>query len=477
MSGPLASYYTALRRRWRLVAAIPLLFVIAAAAALLTSPVEYRSTAVLFVSTPRDDAYTAYQGDLYSKERMNTYIALSKSPDLAAKVAEDVGQDVTAASLIENTELAAVPGTVLLSLTTVGTTPQTAQAIAQAYVDQMRRSVAALEAVPGALTPRAELIPVQPPTFSDSPGTFPPWLLLGAAGGLGLAIGGFVAVIAELLDSRIRRPEDASEATGSPVLASFPSTVAWERPDTEDWAAEAGRQLRAPLDRMKIQRSRVIFITSAESGAGKTGVALTVCRALADRGSSVALVDCDSRNSRIATALRLTGTTTSVRALVADTAARYGERRGGTGPDGRHPPPRAALHVEELSENWNGVVVVPFGLEEEFPGATADSPFLEPLFAELREAFEWIVVDSPPVAETSDAVRLAHLCDAVLIVAKAGLTNFDQLRSAAADLASAGGHIAGVVFLGDAPPRRGRTRSARERVVADIDHTDHVHTS
>ena len=51
--------------------------------------------------------------------------------------------------------------------------------------------------------------------------------------------------------------------------------------------------------------SRVILITSADAGAGKTGVALTVARVLADRGSAVALVDFDSYGSSLAASLDL----------------------------------------------------------------------------------------------------------------------------------------------------------------------------
>ena len=59
MNSALSEYGVVLRRWWRIVAALCLGFLTLAALYLISSPASYRSTAVLFIATPRDDAQTA----------------------------------------------------------------------------------------------------------------------------------------------------------------------------------------------------------------------------------------------------------------------------------------------------------------------------------------------------------------------------------------------------------------------------------
>lgn len=439
MNSTLRDYLLVLRRWWRVVLALPLLAVTVTALYFIVSPTGYRSEAVLFVSTPRDDGQSNYAGDDYSKKRVDTFVALSKSPEIAQRVIDDVGLDSGVQQMAARVNLAAVRGTVLLKLTTTGDTPLEAQAIGNAYVEELRRSVNALETVSGGLVPRVDLVPVQPPSFEGQAGLFPPWLMLGAAAAVGLIAGALGAVILALLDGRIRRAEDAAEATGMPVLATFRSSVPWEKSQFLPWDGESGRQLRSTLDRLTILGSKVIVVASPERGAGKTGVALTAARVLADRGSTVALVDFDSRGSRLASALELDNVET-VSALV---------RR-----DAFHYYPRSAAPIMNRP-NWHGVVVIPFGSPDgDDPGVIADHPGAASMLDGLRAAYDWVIVDTPAANEFSDAVRLAHHADAVVLIAKAGSTAFERLREVCNQLRLAGGHVQGVVFVDDSADRR-----------------------
>jgi polysaccharide biosynthesis transport protein len=466
MNSALSEYGVVLRRWWRIVAALCLSFLTLAALYLISSPAIYRSTAVLFIATPRDDAQTAYQGDEYARERIASYVALGKSTEVARRVINDAGLDVPPETLVGGTKLVPVPGTSLLQLTVTGSSPQSAQATGNAYVEELRRSVEGLETVSGGLTPRADLIPVQPPTYGRLGRAFPAWMLLGAAGWAGLLIGLFAAVVVFMLDGRIRRREDASEAAGTPVLTDFASSVPWERTEVQSWAAESGRELRSTLDRLAIFGSKVILVASAERGAGKTGVALTVARAVADRDLSVALVDFDSRGSRLADVLGLSDTVTTRTLVQGQHPQPHEDRRPENSSEGgrHHSPPADALPAA----NWNGVSVIPFGLPEENPGSTADSPRTAAVVDALRKRYDWVVIDTPGATDFSDAMRLAHVADAVLLIARAGRTRFEDLRKVAVDLRREGGQIAGVVFVDEtADSRRVSFRYGKSEAVDD----------
>lgn len=293
---------------------------------------------------PRDDERSFYEGDDYARKRADTYFALSRSPEIAKRVIDDLGMDIAPEQMIDRADLSPVHDTVLLQLTTTGDTPLQAEAIGNAYIEELRRSINALETVSAGLAPRVDLIPVKAPSSQGRAGMFSPSLILGVAGIFGLIAGAFVAVVVALLDGRIRRPEDAAEATKTPVLASVPS-VRWESPQSRVWGEESGRQIRGTLDRLAILGSKVIMVASAERAAGKTGIALMTARALASRGSTVAMVDFDSRGSRMASVLGL-DTAQTVSGLV----------HGGVSQR------ELSFSVQTMAlANWQGVTVIPFG--------------------------------------------------------------------------------------------------------------------
>lgn len=447
MNQALDDYLLVLRRWWRILVSVPLLAVTVAALYFVVKPPEYSAESVLFVSTPRDDAQSDYAGNDYAKKRGDTFLALSRSPAIAQRVISDLGLDIDGQELIGRTNLAPVVDTVLLRLITTGDTPEQAEAIGYAYIDELSRSVGALESVSGGLISRVELVPVQPPTLQRHVGMLPTWMILGAVGALGLIGGAFTAVVVALLDGRIRRPEDAAEASGAPVLARFRSSVPWEESVFRPLDGESGRALRSTLDRLAIVGSKVIMVASAERGAGKTGIALTAARVLADRGSAVVFVDFDSRASRLGSALELEHQETVV-ALVGATVAHY--------------EPSALLHPLPQA-NWCGVKVIPFGPHDRDEGATADDPGSETMLRALRNAYDWVIIDTPAAIEFSDASRLARHTDAIVLTAKASHTSFGELHEVSDRLVLAGGHIAGVVFVNEDPLRRSRTFGGRGR--------------
>jgi polysaccharide biosynthesis transport protein len=336
--------------------------------------------------------------------------------------------------VLARTQLSPVGNTVLLKLTTTGDTPEQAVALGYAYIEELRRSISALEAVSGGLVSRVDLVPVQPPSIQGHAGMFPTWMILGAAGALGLMAGAFAAVVVALLDGRIHRAEDAAEATATPVLATFRSSVRWEESVLKPLDGESGRQLRGTFDRLAIVGSKVVMVASAEDGAGKTGIALIAARVLADRGSAVAFLDFDSRGSRLASALELEdqeSVVARVRAAVAE--------------DQR--PPR----MQTLPRaNWHGVTIIPFGAADEDAGAIADHPGTGTTMEALRRTYDWVIVDTPAATDFSDASRLVRHVDAVVLVAKASHSSFDELRVVSDQLRLAGGRLSGVVFVDNA---------------------------
>ena len=66
----------------------------------------------------------------------------------------------------------------------------------------------------------------------------------------------------------------------------------------------------------------------------------------------------------------------------------------------------------------------------------------------LREQFDVMLIDSPPMMEFTDATLLASYTDASIVVAQAGKTSAASLSACVGELASASAQVLGVVLVG-----------------------------
>jgi capsular exopolysaccharide synthesis family protein len=173
---------------------------------------------------------------------------------------------------------------------------------------------------------------------------------------------------------------------------------------------EEFRRLRSFLYEVRRKQPlRVLLITSAVSGEGKTFVSANLARALARReNESVLVIDADLRLSRLHRPLG---------AEAGPGLAEYLE----SGADIFSVIQRGAI------EN---LFFVAGGAPKSNPADLLSSERLEIFLRRLTPAFDWIVLDSPPALLVTDAAVLASWCDGILLVVRAGVTPFDMARQA-----------------------------------------------
>jgi tyrosine-protein kinase Etk/Wzc len=99
------------------------------------------------------------------------------------------------------------------------------------------------------------------------------------------------------------------------------------------------------------------------------------------------------------------------------------------------------------------VDVMPSGECVEHPSALLGSPAFARLLESLRERYDLVVSDSPPVNLVSDALLIGRLMDSVVLVARAGITDVAALTEASRHLRDAGAPLLGVL-LNDIDLRR-----------------------
>jgi len=198
--------------------------------------------------------------------------------------------------------------------------------------------------------------------------------------------------------------------------------------------AEQYQALRLRLERMQAARDlKVIGITSPGPREGKTVTAINLAAALARGGTKVLLIEADIRRPSIARYLRIDADarTTFTQALA---------------------DPAAPLDVADRSES------LPFDL---MLAGTADRPAhelfrseqLPRLIAQMRERYDYVLLDTPPVGPVSDCLLLSRWVDGLLIVVAAHKTSRPTLEAALSQLDPS--MVAGIVFNGDTRPTFG----------------------
>jgi capsular exopolysaccharide synthesis family protein len=181
------------------------------------------------------------------------------------------------------------------------------------------------------------------------------------------------------------------------------------------------------------QPPQVLLIASSFPGEGKTTIAANLAVILAQHGPTC-LVDTDLRRPRIASMFGLNGAV-GLHEILTDTS-KFEE---------------SLIAVEGVPN----LSVLPAGKHIDTPGALVGSDAMKTLMLSLRDKFEFVVIDSPPILPYADGRVLAAQADGVIFVGRSGVTTQDAMRRAMELLSSSQGAPVLEVVLNAATPSTG----------------------
>ncbi|WP_369255668.1 polysaccharide biosynthesis tyrosine autokinase [Geodermatophilus amargosae] len=428
--------WAALRRAWWLPVLGALVGgAVALAVSLLQTPV-YTASTQLFVSTTNAGTTSdAFQGSQFSEERVASYARLLTGEELARRVIDELGLDTSPASLREEVVATPVPDTVLIDVSVTDPDPQQAQDIAAAVGSEFRDLVSELETPPGTSSSPVRVLVVEPPDLPTSP-TSPQTARSTVIGVLaGLLLGAAAALVRVRLDRSVRDRDQVTALTGAPVLGVVPRDLELEKSHLIDrqnttGGAEAFRQLRTNLQFISPDEPpRVIMVTSAVPGEGKTTLAVNLAVVLAEAGTQVILVEADLRRPRVTRYLGLVGGV-GLTNILAGTAT-----------------------IDEVVQRYGDhLAVIGAGPTPPNPGELLSSSLMSSFLDDLRAKNDIVLVDAPPVLPVADASGLGALVDGTVLSVRYGVTTRDQVHQAAMTLRGVGARTLGVV-LNLVPPR------------------------
>lgn len=450
-----AEYLLVLQRRWRVWGAGLAAGLLTAVVVVMLSPTRYTATAMSFVTVAeRVDSSgqsEIFQGSQFAVQRVKSYAPLVKSPEVLQPVIDALGLDVTVRQLGRQVSVSSAPETVLLDVSVSDADPALAVRLADAISVRLGEVIEVLE------TPRDSEVsnvkvslarPAAEPTGPSSPRVLVD-LVLGAAAGLGIGIAG--AVLRHGLDRRIKSAHDVRALTGmSPLGTTFHERSARRHPLVAlDWrspAAERYRTVRTALKFAAVDHElRHVVVTSAVAEEGKTTVTCNLAIAWGQSGASVCLVEADLRRPSVSSFLGIDGGTGLSDVLV-------GER-----------------DLDEVLVGWHQgmLTVLPAGSLPPDPAALLGSAAMASLVAELRERFDVVVYDSPPMLSVADAVVLGRLVDGVVLVVRSSVTRRDHVTSCLETLRGSRLPLLGSVLAGERHRRGSEERGYTARLDGD----------
>jgi len=237
-----------------------------------------------------------------------------------------------------------------------------------------------------------------------------------AAGFFGGLVGIAFAILLDWSNRSFRSAEELEGATGLSVLGQIPAAPVRRRRDLLSYARErassslmeAIRNLRTGVLLANVDETpKVVMLTSSLPKEGKTTCSLLLAQNAAALGRNVLLIECDLRRRTFRSYFDIKGDAGLISILT-------GEK---TVDEVLHRDPETNLHVvpgEETKANAADVF-----------SSQRFADFVE----EMRERFDFVVIDTPPVLAVPDARVIAPLVDAVLYCVRWNSTHRDLVRN------------------------------------------------
>lgn len=386
-----------------------------------------------------------------SRNLVESYIVLLMTRETLQAVAEYADVDLTYGQLTSMISASAVNETEIFQVTVTSKDPKQAEQIANAIAKILPKRITSIIEGTSAKVVENAVVPTNPSSPSYTRNT-----ILGFA--LGLLLSMIVVVVREIFDITIRSEEDVEQCCKHPILAAVPDMNATSKGSSHYYAYRSKKKDEQnktetkqksligsdisfsaseayKLLRTKLQFSfagekdcRVICVSSALSGEGKSLTAVNLAYTLSELGKRVMLIDCDMRRPSLADKLKI------------------------------KKKPGLSSHLTGQSElvdlvqpcgianDENAFHVITAGQNPPNPMELLSSHRMSDALKQLRKHYDYVILDLPPIGEVSDALAVANQSDGTLLVVRQNYCDRSVLSDTSHQFAFIDAKILGVVF-------------------------------
>ncbi|MDB4653013.1 polysaccharide biosynthesis tyrosine autokinase [Akkermansiaceae bacterium] len=249
-------------------------------------------------------------------------------------------------------------------------------------------------------------------------------LLLGA--GVGLVFGIGIAFLLEHLDTSVKSLEDVERYLQVPVLAVIPKDVGvLHKQSGMSPDAEAYRILRTNIEfNRKNPDNNSITVVSGGAGEGKSTTLVNLAYVCAQGGYTTLMIDADLRRPRLHTFFDINNSVGLTNYLTTD----------------------LALEDVILQTPVDNLYFMPSGILPADAAGILNSRRMSELLQDVKQRFDLVLVDSPPILGVSDAAVLASEVDLTMVVVQHRKLPRNMLMRVKQAVENVGGQVIGVVL-------------------------------
>lgn len=407
--------------------------VIALVGSLLFLTPQYQSAAMFYVNNNSlsvgNTSFSITSSDITAaKSLVDSYIVILQTRESLNDVIEYAEVNRTYEELTEMIAAASVNSTEIFEVVVTSPDPYEAEKIANAIAYILPKRISSIVEGTSAKVVDAAIVAAKPSSPSYAINS-----LLGLLIGLVASVG--VIVMQEIFDVTIRSEEDIAECCKYPILAAVPDMMAPSKggyygygENKKKTAPKRGGTAKQPqlvgvemnfaateaykLLRTKIQYSfasekncRVIGVSSALSGEGKSLTAINLAHTLSQLNNKVLLIDCDMRRPSLPAKLPIQ------------------KKPGLSGFLSGQKHEKAIFQYCNIPGDEQAFHVIASGQNPPNPVELLSSVRMTKMLARLRELYDYIILDLPPVGEVTDALAVAKETDGILLVARQNYCN------------------------------------------------------
>lgn len=172
---------------------------------------------------------------------------------------------------------------------------------------------------------------------------------------------------------------------------------------------------------------KTIMVTSSVPNEGKSFICVNLWRSLAKLGNKVLLIDCDLRNSEMRTKYGLSST---------------------EAPDGIAHYLSGQSHLQDVicGTNVENGDMIPLEGTVPNPVMLLESHRFERMLRECAKYYDYIILDTPPLASVADAMKIATHCDGTMLVVRSHSTPRKLVMESLQQLRRTGKPVLGTVL-------------------------------
>jgi succinoglycan biosynthesis transport protein ExoP len=429
----LRDYIRILRKRWIVIIAMTLVGLASSATATIATTPKYEASTLVYIQVQSSGTVGELaQGSTFVQNQVKSFAEVVSTPRVLDAAITSLGLSSSSSELAASVEATAPLDTVNIRITVTRDSATEAAEIANAVTASFRQAVGEITESSGA-NPTSQvsasvLSNATTPSAPISPNA-PLNLALGFL--VGLIVGLAVAILREVLDTRIRGERDIAAISSAPIIGGIsfdPSAVTKPlivQDDPHSVRAEAFRTLRTNLQFLEVESGGKSFVvTSSIPSEGKTTTAANLAIALADSGAQIVLIDGDLRRPKIASYMGLEGAVGLTDVLI------------------------ARVELADALQPWGrgNLAVLPAGTIPPNPSELLGSRAMAALIQTLESEFDVVIIDLPPLLPVTDAALVSKLTRGTLVVVAAGRTQKGEFAGAISALENVGANVAGVIL-------------------------------